>query len=302
MYINSISYNKYNYNNSPKLKRTPNNNQPSFKGVIPEPVVKGLSTFYDKVVKTQPFQKFIRWFSTSDNSFKHLMLAESCFLSGFYMINTLRNKKIKKEQKPQMLINDTLTLGVSSAGAYLLDGKVTNLVNKAADKYFIKNQDFYAKLGAQTKEALQGELLTKTAEITTLNDPNMIKNGLKEAGNLIKDQMKGLVGEKESLKAFQMTADDLAALQKKVKTAIKLNANNPDKAKQAVAKITDKAYTSLSARKEADRIIPGINKLKVLIILGLIYRFLGPVVITPIANKLSSKLLKKEDKTSKKAN
>ena len=32
----------------------------------------------------------------------------------------------------------------------------------------------------------------------------------------------------------------------------------------------------------------GIRKLKVLVVFGFIYRFVGPVAITPVANKLSS--------------
>ena len=298
MRVNSIS-NKY-YNNYPLQPKGKQNN-PSFNGFIPEPVVNHLSGFYDKVAQTHPFQKFITKFSTSDNSFKHLMFAESCFLSGFYMLNTLRNKKIKKEQKPQMIINDTLTLGVSSAGAYLLDGKVTNIVNKFAEKYFVKHKDFYTQLGANAKETLQKELLNKTSEITAISDPTKVQQAIEEAGNLIGSQMKQWVGEEGKLKAFQITKESLGVIQTKVKDAISNNIKNADGAKKAVADLTDDVYKNLSARMEADKIIPGINKLKVLVILGLIYRFVGPVVITPIANKLSSKLFKntRDDKQAK---
>ena len=93
----------------------------------------------------------------------------------------------------------------------------------------------------------------------------------------------------------------LGVIQTKVKDAISNNIKNADGAKKAVADLTDDVYKNLSARMEADKIIPGINKLKVLVILGLIYRFVGPVVITPIANKLSSKLFKntRDDKQAK---
>ena len=289
MRVNNIT-NRY-YNNYPSMQRGKQNN-PAFKSLLPEPIVNNLSGFYNKVANTNLFQKFITKFSTSDNSFKHLMFAESCFLSGFYMLNTLKNKKIKKEQKPQMIINDTLTLGVSSAGAYLLDGKVTNLVNKYAEKYFTKHKDFYTQLGANAKETLQKELLNKASEITALNDSAKIQQGIEEAGNLVSTHLKKLVGEEGKLKAFQITKESLGEIQTKVKTAINNNIKNADGAKKAVADLTDDVYKQLSARMEADKIIPGINKLKVLVILGLIYRFMGPVVITPIANKLSSKLFK----------
>ncbi len=298
MRVNNIS-NKY-YNNYTSRVAGKQNN-PSFNGFIPEPVVNHLSGFYNKVAQTHPFQNFIKKFSTSDNSFKHLMFAESCFLSGFYMLNTLKNKKIKKEQKPQMIINDTLTLGVSSAGAYLLDGKVTNIVNKYAEKYFTKHKDFYTQLGAKTKENLQKELLNKASEITAINDPSKVQQALEGAGKLIEEHTKLLIGEEGKLKAFQITKKSLGEIQTKVKDAISNNIKNADGAKKAVADLTDDVYKNLSARLEADKVIPGINKLKVLVILGLIYRFMGPVVITPIANKLSSKLFKntKDNKQAK---
>ncbi|MBQ4123702.1 hypothetical protein IJD44_08310 [bacterium] len=185
---------------------TPNNNirrnpsvnkqqaQPSFKGFTPEPVVNGLSNFYSKVASKNGFQKLINKFSNSNKTFTHLMVAESILLSGFYMINTLRNKKIDKEQKPQMLINDTLTLGVSAAGAYLLDDKVSKAVSKITDNFMSadKHKEFYSKI--------------------------------------------------ENVEAFKS----------------------------------------------------GMSKLKTIVVFGLIYRYLGPVLITPLANKLSSKFFNKE--------
>ena len=107
------------------------------------------------------FIQMLRILNYFNNTFTHLIVAESCFLSGFYMINTLRNKKIKKEQKPQMLINDTLTLGVSTAGAYLIEGKISKFVNNAAEKYFANHQDFYTKLGLKAQEALGNSPLCK---------------------------------------------------------------------------------------------------------------------------------------------
>lgn len=190
MKISSITPN-YNINDkNPNNKTAPSQ---SFKGGVPQPVVNGLSGFYEKVASTNGFQKFIKGFSHSDKSFTHIMVAESVLLSGFYMINTLRNKKIKKEQKPQMLINDTLTLGVSSAGAYLLDDKVNKVVSNISENFIKKHPDFYG------------------------ND---------------------------------------------------------------IAKV--------------DAFKSGMGKLKTIVVFGLIYRYLGPVIITPIANKLSSKLFNKK--------
>ena len=148
---------------------TPNNNirrnpsvnkqqaQPSFKGFTPEPVVNGLSNFYSKVASKNGFQKLINKFSNSNKTFTHLMVAESILLSGFYMINTIRNKKIDKEQKPQMLVNDLLTLGVSTGGAYLFESKVTKAFDKFTNNYFIKHKDYYIQQAADTIKTMKDE-------------------------------------------------------------------------------------------------------------------------------------------------
>ncbi len=300
MKINNVGYN---LNNVPERNNNlRNKTNPSFKGVVPAPVINGLSNFYTNVAKTNPFQKFIKGFSRSNNTFTHLMVAESVLLSGFYMINTLRNKKIEKEQKPQMLINDTLTLGVSAAGAYLVEDKITNAVMKGAEKYFSGHKDFYVKLGEKAAKAGKDDLLGKVAEVAGKKGSEFTE-GLEQVASKMGSQLKNIVGEEGKLKAFQITGDKLSSVQSAVKESITQNAGNAEKAKEAVKGLVDDVYNASAARGEADKILPGINKLKVIIILGIIYRFIGPVVITPIANKISSKFFaKKEEKDNKTEN
>ena len=296
MKINSIN-STYHYgagkNNSYKQPKTQ-----SFKGV-PETITKPLSNFYEKVAGSNSFQRFISKFSKT-NSFTHLMVAESCFLSGFYMINTLRNKKIKKEQKPQMLINDALTLGVSTAGAYLLDDKVTKVVDNISNSNKTKNQDFYIN---KAKESARN-----IAQKTGILDD--IYNAAKEASDdgidtvtkKIGEQISGIIAKGEKTKAFQISADKLKEVQEGVSNAIRANKGNMEGAKKAATGLIDDVYDKLAGKVEADKIVPGINKIKTLVIFGIIYRYLGPVVVTPIANKLSSKFFsnKKEKEPAEK--
>ncbi len=295
MRINSI-------NNTYQFKQSNNNyyNNPkaqSFKGV-PATITEPLSNFYEKVASKGGFQKFISKFSKT-NSFTHLMVAESCFLSGFYMINTLRNKKIKKEQKPQMLINDALTLGVSTAGAYLLDDKVTKVVDNLSNSYFTKNQDFYinkAKESAKNlaqKTGIMDDIFNAAKEATD--------DGIGAVTKKIGEQLSGIVAKGDKTKAFQISADKLKEVQESVSNAIKANKGNMEGAKKAATGLIDDVYDKLAGKVEADKVIPGINKIKTLVIFGIIYRYLGPVVVTPIANKLSSKFFsnKKNSETKK---
>ena len=292
MKINSISSNLYNQN------RKQTNNQTSFKA-LPQPITDTMAKAYETVAKTKPFQSFIKNFSKSDKTFTHLLVMESCFLSGFYMINTLRNKKIKKEQKPQMIINDTLTLGVSTLGAYLAEDKITNAIMKMSEKYFTKHQDFYTNLGKEAATKAKTELLDKVVNVAQKTGADL-SQGLDDVASLMGKHLKNLIGEEGKLKAFQITKDKLNNLQTAVKETV-TNSQGADKAKEAVSGIIDKIYDSSAARAEADKILPGINKLKVLVVFGLIYRYLSPVLFTPIANKLSEKFFSKKEQSADKA-
>lgn len=292
MQINAINST---INNGAKAKGAPaKNSQPAFKGGVSNAVTDGFSKFYETTAKTKPFQNFVNKFSHANNSFTHLIVAESCFLSGFYMLNTLKNKKIKKEQKPQMLINDTLTLGVSTAGAYLADNKINSWVSKASEKYFTKHGDFYTKLGKKTQEALgttpKQDLLSKVGEVVEKSGDDIVK-GAEEIASTLGGHLKNITGEEGALKAFQVTGEKLQGVKDGVKEAVINNKGNAGKAKEAVEGLVSNLYDSSAARSEADKLLPGIGKLKAVVIFGLIYRYIGPVVITPIANKLSEKLM-----------
>lgn len=275
MKINSISTQQYKYNNQQKGAKV--NNSPAFKG------------FYETVAQSRPFRRLNGVVSRSDKTFTYLMLAESCWLSGFYMLNTLMNKKIDKEQKPQMIINDALVLGVSSAGSLFLDNKISGAYKKLTDKYFAnpKNQQFYKELGKKVQEqaganSAKNQLLAEIA------------NGAEAVTTKLGDQLKGLVGKTGDLKAFEISADQLKELQGKVGEAVNANVGNLRKAKKAVSGCVDDVYERLAAKNETDKIVPGIDKLKTVIIFGIIYRYIGPVVVTPLANKISSKFFNKK--------
>lgn len=300
MKINSIN-NQYQYN----TRKIQNNNSarnqynPSFNGKIKDAIAAPLSDFYTKVASTAPFQRFVNKFSRT-NSFKHLMFAESCFLSGFYMFNTIRNKKIKKEQKPQMLINDALTLGFSSAGAYCLDGLVTKGVEKLSDNYFKNNQTFYID---KAKE-IAGNMEKKTGILDDICKAavDATDDGITEVTKKIGEHLKGIVAAKgKEVKAFQISPEKLTEIQNNVADAIRNNKGNTEAVKNTATGLLDDVYDKVAGKVEADKLIPGINKLKTVVAFGLIYRYLGPVLVTPLANKLSSKFFDKKKPEEAKA-
>lgn len=273
------------------------NQTPSFKGV-PNFISDGLSQLYGKVASNDTFVKGVSKFSKFQKvkPFTCLMIAESVILSGFYMITTLRNKKIKKEQKPQMLVNDTLTLGVSATGAIVLDDVVTKAVDKMSESYFLKNQDFYINEARKAAENAQKSGILKSIGEAA---ENVTEDGIKAITDKIGEQAKDLIAKGQDLKAFQITSEKLGEIQEGVTNAIKSNSGNAEAATKAATEVIGELYDKLAGKVEADKIVPGINKLKTIVIFGIIYRYLSPVVMTPIANKISAKFFDKKNKTEK---
>ncbi len=134
---------------------------PSFKGagaVVTEGIAKGVGKIADK----KGFRSFVEWLGKKEQWFPHLIAAESLLLSGFYMQQTASSKKIEKDQKPAMIINQGITALACTAGAYLIDGKV----NKMLDKF----KGVYKRVNPQMEQ----ELLDKRLGAIRLLGPLVI--------------------------------------------------------------------------------------------------------------------------------
>lgn len=118
---------------------------PSFKGagaVVTEGIAKGVGKIADK----KGFRNFVEWLGKKDQWFPHLIAAESLLLSGFYMQQTAASKRIEKDQKPAMIINQGITALACTAGAYMIDGKVNNMLDKFKGVYKRVNPQMEQKL------------------------------------------------------------------------------------------------------------------------------------------------------------
>lgn len=197
-----------------------NANNPSFKGAG-SLVTEGLAKGIGKIADTKGFRKFIEWFKDKDKWFPHLIAAESLWLSGFYMYNTGRSKKIEKDQKLPMILNQGITALLCTWGAYKIDG----VVNKKLDGF------------KETYKRMNPELVRKA-------------------------------------KIYDY-------LTKKV-------ANNPEKLN--ALKTGEAAKEIREASKRLNTKLIGIRLLGPIVIFTTIYRFVGPVIVTPFANWLSEKI------------
>ncbi len=127
-----------------------NSSNPSFKGagaLVTEGIAKGVG----KIADTNKFKQFILWFKDQKNWFPHLIAGESLWLSGFYMQQTAKSKSIEKDQKLPMILNQGITAGLCTWGAYGLDG----VINKKLDKY----KEVYKRMNPQLSEEVMNRRL-----------------------------------------------------------------------------------------------------------------------------------------------
>lgn len=303
MKINSLA--PQNNINSQQIKNNTSvnnlNSTPAFKGsggekitkIVAEKLTNKTTDLFTSVAKKKPFQNAVGKFARSNNTFAHLMVVESALLSGFYMFNTLRNKKIDKEQKPQMLINDALVWGASTASTYLVENKISSFVADKTTKYLAKEKvsQFYNSLGQKAQEASKSALIKQAQAVGSDN----LKGGLEAVSKTLSEHL-GKTLDSEKLKA----------LTEGVKSTIEngINGSKDDLAVALKDKVDD-AYNLLGKKVteiEKGNLKSGVDKLKTLVIFGLIYRFIGPVVMTPIANKLSAKIKAKRQENKQQNN
>ena len=209
-------------------KKTNNNdkkNIPSFKGTPTDLIAKGIGA----AAGTGFFQKLVEFLAACKNGFPHLIAAESLLLSGFYMHETAKSKKIEQDQKPAMIINQGIVAVACTIGAYTIDG----VINKAISKF----KNIYKEAFKEMKAAKHAELL---------------------------QEMKYAFSKAEKV--------SFAEKRKFVENFIKAGTANRVLSPGQLAKRLD-----------------GISFLKSTVIFASIYRFIGPVVLTPVANWISNK-------------
>lgn len=210
--------------NNKKTNNADKKNIPSFKGGPVDLMAKGIGA----VAGTGVMRKLVE-FLAAKNGFPHLIAAESLLLSGFYMNETAKSKKIEPDQKQPMIINQGIVAIACTIGAYTIDGRINTAVKKFKNDY---------------KEAFKEMKAAKHAEL------------LQEMKYAFKNAEKVSFADKRKF----------------VENFIKQGTANKVLAPGQLAKRLD-----------------GISFLKSTVIFASIYRFIGPVVLTPVANWISNK-------------
>lgn len=115
--------------------------------------------FTSKMIDSKPIWYLAEKFKNSKNLFQHTLTIGSVITSGLYMQRTYTNKDLDEDRRNTLVVNQGLTLAVSTAGAYLLDkylkGWWENVTARFAG-HLLKDENF-ANNFKQNQEALKAQ-------------------------------------------------------------------------------------------------------------------------------------------------
>jgi len=210
------------------LTITPVNNgnnfrQNSFKGAVPNesgffaPFTKkydsftsGLAKhFTSKIIDSKPIMYLADKFKDSKHLYQHTLTVGSVITSGLYMQRTYTNDKLDKDRRNTLVVNQGLTLLVSTAGAYLLDRFINGWWEKVTARFaghLVGDKDFYPdylkkcdgikkendKIKQTIKDGKKSELLEMPKIIDLVKENNLFKKLSQTERDLIKTKINGM--------------------------------------------------------------------------------------------------------------
>lgn len=309
MIINSYNPNTYKYNN-PSFKRldtvTVKRTAKQAKKILNNSSDRATSYMalgIGRLASCKTVQNVVDWFKDK-NYQAHLAAIVGCILSGFYMLDTARSKTIEKDQKLPLILNQGVVCAFSTAGAYTLNSYLDKKINNVAELFSIakikdmKLQEHFLKYKADPqyadvveKAAMKNEKLGKILkklenkfeftnntlvfikdELKKSKDDTVAKNFLKEIKNINTQGRDKADVLKELFLTHMKDSKVLKSVynRESMNNAIKLYAGRPESG-------------------NLPKLLNGFKTAKALMIFALIYRFVSPVIATPIANKFSEK-------------
>lgn len=303
------SYNRYSQNNNqckPKPHFTAN--IPKTTVEVGKDVAKELSSNSSKFF--EPFTKIYnktsdflcehvakpvlgsKWFggfaekvqNTGDYLFQNCLTTGSVITSGLYMQRTLTNDNMDKDRRNTLAVNQLLTLALSTAGAYLLDGYVKDWWENVSAKYVghkVMDNNFHKDFKDVNK---------------VIKDVNKLLKSNPDANPI------ALAQSSELKQKLSMTEEGFKYF---TEVANKATKNDAEKVKSLKPVKLDKFIKNLveenripQVSQKLNKQIKGIGLLRAMIIFGFVYRYLVPVAVTKPANKLCDMYL--EHKKAKK--
>ncbi len=265
----------------------------------------GIAYTLGALASLKPVQNLVNYLKNK-NYQEHLAAFVGCTLSGFYMLDTARSKTIEKDQKVPLMINQGAVCAMSTVGAYTLNHYLNRKINHIAELFHIsKIED--EKLQTKFLKFKQDPEYANVIERAANRNPKFkktietIKNKFEFTSNVkvyLKEEIKKHKDDKvaqEFLKEIKNISVENGKDKADIVKEIYLKKMTKSRAMQAAfnregmnnaIKLVAKADTT----KKLTRMMNGFKTAQALMVFALIYRFVSPVIATPIANNISEKL------------
>ncbi len=257
----------------------------------------------------KPVQRLVD-FLKDRNYQQHLAAFVGVVLSSFYMIDTAKSKTIEKDQKMPLIANQATVCALSTAGAYTLDNfldkhlavftekfNIANISDEKTRKMFRKLYDNPEYLKVVKRKAQNNSKLKESFEIL---------DKMFEVNKGVEKQLKNAAKEANADNIVKAVFEQIANLPKKITSESGDIIDRADKAKEifmremknskSLQRIFEKQSMTNALKLVSNNdaklstLMNGFKTAKSLMIFAMIYRFVAPVIATPIANSISAKL------------
>ena len=325
---------KVSFNTSPILNNQTTNSAKNCRPQATQTSFTGLSQIYDTfchgvgkhfcrhIFDNKFIDRIAHTIRNSENAVKHFLAVGSVITSGMYMRQTLTNKKMDKDRRQTLAMNQLFTLILSTAGAYTLDSKLKNWWNKKHEQFMKLSENGKAAwIGMQERnEKIKNENAQINKDITAKVLSGEIKSDLqvnsreelnKIAKKFIKTDSNGYFAEKLADIGIQVPdTKDWKTLAKRVEDVIAEGSQSRNteilkriQAEDYVRKLIEptlnidqylerygknNVFTDLEKLKIQSK---GFGALRPILVFGFIYRFLVPLAVVKPTNYLCEKYL-----------
>lgn len=264
-----------------------------------------LALGFGKLASTNLAQKLVNYLKNK-NYQEHLAAFVGCTLSGFYMLDTAKSKTIEKDQKLPLILNQGVVCAMSTAGAYTLNHYLNKKINNIAELFHIakiENKALQTKFLKFKANPEYANVVERAAgkNPALKNALDAIKGKFEFTNNVkvyLKEEIKKLKGD-ETAKTFLKEIKNIVVENGKDKADVVkelyLSRMKNSKAMQAAfnRETMNNAIKKVAGADKTgkmNRMMNGFKTAQALMVFALIYRFVSPVIATPIANKISEKL------------
>lgn len=124
--------------------------------------------FTSKIAEWEALHKLADKFKDSKNLFQYCLTTGAVITSGMYMQQTYTNKKLEKDRRNTLVVNQGLTLALSTAGSFLLDKYVKNWWENVTARFaghLLDDDKFHEQFVSEKKKIMEkNKTLAKDAK------------------------------------------------------------------------------------------------------------------------------------------